>query len=156
MERFHRIISIASHIRPALVAAWEFAHRAVQAGHEIAVSITLEPKTREQEKKYHAMIGDIARQVPLIPGRERESADDAKRLLVSAFRVDTLTDPDLKGEWAKFGHWQLAPGLRGELVALGLPTRKFSKKLAVAFITWLEAFGAEHGVVFRDEVDYAG
>jgi len=131
--------------------AWRMAKALLSAGNRLVLELTPEPKTREQEKKYHAMIGDIARQVALIPGRQREKPEDAKRLLVSAFREDTKSDPDFVHEWAKFGHFQLAPGLRGELVALGLPTRKFSKPLAIAFITWLEVFGAEHQVQWSNE-----
>src|SRR5690606_32501596 len=40
-------------------------------------------KSRDQEEKYHAMIGDIAKQVDL--NGQRWGVDDAKRLLVDAF-----------------------------------------------------------------------
>ena len=40
-------------------------------------------------------------------------------------------------------------GLRGEVVLLGIQSRDFTIKLARAFIAWLYAFGAEHGVRFK-------
>ena len=36
-----------------------------------------------------------------------------------------------------------------EVVLLGAQSRDFKAKLARAFISWLYAFGAEHGVVFK-------
>jgi hypothetical protein len=105
-------------------------------------------KTREQEKLYHAQIGDIARSVPL--GDRLWPEEDAKRILVSAFRIDTKDDDNLREHWQKFGAWQLVPGLRGEFVVTGIPTRQFPKPLASAFIEWLYAFGAERDVQWSD------
>ena len=128
----------------SLMEALQWAKSMLMAGHRLVLEIRLEGKTRPQEKKYHAQIGDIARQVML--GDRFWPDEDAKRILVSAFREDTKADPDLAPHWATFGQWQLVPGLRGEFVVTGIPTRKFPKPLASAFIEWLYAFGAEHGV----------
>ena len=40
-------------------------------------------------------------------------------------------------------------GIRGEVVLLGIQSRDFTIKLALAFIAWLYAFGAEQGVRFK-------
>lgn len=102
-------------------------------------------KTREQEKLYHAQIGDIARQYAHA-GRKWES-EDMKRLLVDAFRRDTKDDQDLRDLWATFGEMRLAPAIGADgFVALGYPTRRFPKRLASAFIEWLYAFGVEAGI----------
>lgn len=96
-------------------------------------------KSREQEEKYHALIGEIAKS-HRVHG-QRLDVESWKRLLIDAFKYDTKGDPDLAGEWEKFGHMQLLPALNHPgFVAVGEQSRKFSKKLAGAFITWLQAF----------------
>lgn len=113
-------------------------------------SVTVSParKTRSQEQKYHAMFSDIAEQVP-VRGLLR-SEEDMKRLLFSAFKLDTKDDEDLKDEWSQFGDVRMEPGLRGEIVLMGDQTRKLPKKLASALIEWLYWFGAEHDVVWAE------
>lgn len=102
-------------------------------------------KTRDQEERYHAMIGDIARQYQHA-GR-RWDTESMKRLLVDAFKHETRDDPDLAPLWRAMGDLRLVPSIgRDGFVALGDQTRKFPKKLASAFIEWLFAFGAENGV----------
>ena len=72
-----------------------------------------------------------------------------KRLLIDQFKRDTLNDPDYSELWAKMGAVDMAPALDGSgVVMLGAQSRKFPKKLAIGFIEWLEAFGAQHGVEF--------
>ncbi len=66
------------------------------------VSIMPPAKTRPQEERYHAMIGDIARTFTL-HGRLWDS-ESMKRLLVDQFHRDTKNDPDLKQEWLDMGH----------------------------------------------------
>ena len=117
----------------------------LMAGHRMVAK--LEPETRRENhnRHFHSLIGQIAQQI----GGDLADAEDAKRILISAFRIDTRNDPDLMGEWAKFGDVRMGRGLRGEVVLLGVQSRDFTIKLARAFILWLEAFGAESGVVFK-------
>ena len=114
----------------------------LMAGHRMVAK--LEPETRRENhnRHFHSLIGQIAQQI----GGDLADAEDAKRILISAFRIDTRNDPDLMGEWAKFGDVRMGRGLRGEVVLLGIQSRDFTIKLARAFITWLYAFGVEHGV----------
>lgn len=108
-----------------------------------------EPKSRDQEKRYHAMIGDIARQFAHC-GRLWDT-EDMKRLLLDQFRRDCKDDPDLKEEWKKSAPLELAPSIDGAgVVLLGIQSRKLTKKLATAFVEWLFAFGAENGVEWTD------
>lgn len=100
----------------------------------------MEPvKSREQELHYHALIGDIADTRELYG--KKLPPESWKRLLIDAFRHDTITDPDLAPEWAKFGSVQLVPALNHPgFVMVGEQSRRFSKRLANAFITWLQEF----------------
>lgn len=112
------------------------------------VEILPPSKSREQESRYHAMLGDIARQCTHL--NEAQDAETWKRLCVDQFRRDTLTDPDIGGYWKGKG-LRIIPALDGSrIVVLGEQTRKFPRKVASAFTTWLFAFGAEHGVQWSD------
>ena len=117
----------------------------LMAGHRMVAK--LEPETRRENhnRHFHSLIGQIAQQI----GGDLADAEDAKRILISAFRIDTRDDPDLAGEWARFGDMRMGRGLRGEVVLMGMQSRDFTIKLARAFITWLYAFGAESGVAFK-------
>jgi hypothetical protein len=123
---------------------WQLVKALTVAGHKFAIRICEQSKSREAEEKYHAMIGEIAHQI----GGDLADEEDAKRILISAFRIDTRDI--LADEWAKFGDLRMGRGLRGEVVVLGIQSRKFTSKLASAFIEWLYAYGAEEGVTFSE------
>lgn len=123
----------------------ERAQPILQAGERLVASINKETRRGNQNNHYHSLIGQIAEQV----GGDLADREDAKRILISAFRFDTRGDPALADEWRRFGELRLGRGLRGEVVMLGVQSRDFTVKLGAAFIHWLYAFGAEHGVVFK-------
>lgn len=101
-------------------------------------------KSRDQEEKYHAMIGDIAKQVRIY-GREWDR-EDLKRLLVDQFVRDMK---EAGTPLSKQG--AVVPSLDGTgVVQLGIQTRRFLKKEAIAFIDWLYAFGAENDVQWTE------
>jgi len=105
-------------------------------------------KSREQEKRYHAMLEDVARQCHHL--NENFNQDDWKRLCVDIFRKDSMSDPRLAAYWRKNG-FRLVPSLDGTgLVMLGTQTRNFPKYVASAFVEWLYAFGAERNVIWTD------
>ncbi len=113
--------------------------------------VTVQPpkKSRDQEEKYHAMIGDISDQW-LFLGRKWDS-EDMKRLCIDQFRRDTVRDDDLAPLWAGLGTIDMAPSIDGSgVVALGVQSRRFQKKLAVAYIEWLYALGSEHDVQWSE------
>jgi hypothetical protein len=112
------------------------------------VTIAEPKKSRAQEEKYHAQIGDIARQY-LVRG-VRLDDEQMKRVLVSAFKEDTKNDPDLGPLWRQVGEMQMVVVLRGEVVLFGDQTRRFPKRLASAFVEWLYAFGAEIDVQWSE------
>ena len=117
----------------------------LMAGHRLVAKLEPENRRDNHNRHFHSLIGQISAQV----GGDLADPEDAKRILISAFRIDTRNDPDLIGEWAKFGDVRMGRGLRGEVVLLGIQSRDFTIKLARAFIEWLYAFGAEQGVRFK-------
>jgi hypothetical protein len=94
-------------------------------------------KSREQEEKYHAMIGEIAKQAQHLGAKW--DAESWKRLLVDQF----CRDNDIKTG-------VVIPNLSGDgIVQLGFQTRKFTKEQASEFVEWLHAWGAENGVTYE-------
>lgn len=129
-------------------AVWHQVKALTIAGHKLAIRIGDQSKSRDAEEKYHAMVGEIAKQVEV--GGKLRDAETMKRLLVDQFKADTLHD--LADEWAKFGTLEMVPSLDGQrVVVLGTQTRHFSTKLASAFIEWLYAWGADAGVTFTEQ-----
>lgn len=128
--------------------AWEAQYRQLvkpetMAGHRLLMTIKRETRRGWQNANFHDLIGQISAQI----GGDLADREDAKRILLSAFRIDTLKE--FEDEWKKLGDLRMGRGLRGEVVLMGNQTRDLSVKLAAAFIEWLNAFGIEHGVCFR-------
>ena len=91
------------------------------------------------------MLGDIASQWKFC--NRTWDAEDMKRLCLDQFRRDTIKDTDFTDAWKDMGVVEMAPSLDGTgVVALGIQSRRFPKKLASGFIEWLMALGAEHDV----------
>lgn len=119
--------------------------------YRVVIDDPLPEKSRDQEKHYHALIGDIAKQYRHCG--QSWDARDMKRILVDAFRRETEKDSDIGPLWWKMGRMELAPSLRGDgFVALGVETKKFPAKLASAFIEWLLALGVELKIEWSNEV----
>ena len=106
------------------------------------VRISPPQKTIEQEDKYHAMIGDIAKQSDY--AGQRWVKDDMKRLLVDEFAE----------EMRSAGHplhhdSRVVPSEDGlRVIQLGIQTSLFSVSEAASFIDFLYAWGAERDVRF--------
>jgi hypothetical protein len=116
-------------------------------GYRVVISEPL--KSREQEEKYHAQLGDLSDQW-ILHGRKWD-AESMKRLCVDQFRRDTAKDPDLAPLWEDMGTVEMAPSIDGSgVVALGWQTRRFPKRLASAFVEWLYALGAEVDIVWSE------
>jgi hypothetical protein len=101
-------------------------------------------KKREQEDKYHAMIGDIANQIEHL-GR-RWDADDMKRLLIDEFAEEMrLVGTPLHHDG------RVIPSLDGRrIVQLGIQSRDFYVNEASQFIEYLYKVGAERDVVWSE------
>lgn len=93
-------------------------------------------KSREQEKLYHAIIGQIAKQAKL--HGSRWSAESWKRFLIDQWAHET-------GESTTIS--KIMPSIDGErVVQLGHQSRRFTKEQAVSFTEWLTYWAAENGV----------
>jgi len=117
---------------------WPKVKDSLKAGKALQLEIKAESKSRDQEEKYHAMIGEIAAQAQHLGAKW--DAESWKRFLVYEF-CKQLGLPQ----------GQIVPSLDGSgIVQLGLQTRDFSKEKAAEFITFLEAWGATNGIIFKD------
>jgi hypothetical protein len=113
---------------------WEKITKALDAGKHLTMEIKLVSKTREQEEKYHAMIGDIAKQAQHMGAKW--SAEDWKRLLVDQYLREV---ENIQGK--------VVPNLDGSgIVQLGFQTRNFTKEMANEFIEWLYSWAANNGI----------
>lgn len=112
--------------------------RTAPAGYVVTIS---EPvKKREQEERYHAMIGDIAAQCTFMG--KRWDREDWKRLLIDLF---AKTMRELGTPLHHDG--QIVPSLDGTgVVQLGVQSRNFRVKEAAEFIEFLFAYGAQNSV----------
>ena len=113
---------------------WDKITKALDAGKHLTMEIKLANKTREQEEKYHAMIGDIAKQAQHMGAKW--SAEDWKRLLVDQYLREV---ENIQGK--------VVPNLDGSgIVQLGFQTRKFTKEMASEFVEWLYSWAANNGI----------
>ena len=118
------------------------------------VTIQEPVKKRVQEEKYHAMLGDIARQIKYM-GRRR-SLECWKRLLVEAFVQILRDEAKAQGKPDPFPAGEVLPSIDGlRIVQVEVLTRNFTVQQASLFIEHLHAFGAESGVVWSYEREVA-
>lgn len=132
--------------RFAHIQARQLAARFCMEAPDLWTATFKEPKkSREQEEKYHAQIGDIAAQCEFMG--QKWSEEEWKRILIDAFaRVKAAEGDPLKG-WGR-----IVPSLDGTgFVQLGIQSRSFSKRIGSEFIEHLYAYGAEHAVQWSDE-----
>ena len=120
-----------------MASLWPKVKEALATGKQLTLEIKTANKSREQEEKYHAMIGEIAKQAQHLGSKW--DAESWKRLLVDQFCKDIGIKTGV-----------VIPNLSGDgIVQLGFQTRKFTKEQASEFVEWLHAWGAEHGVVYE-------
>lgn len=112
----------------------------------VHVLVTREKKSRSQEEKYHAMIGDISKTV-YVNGNQY-SLDVWKAKLVDDFEKEYKLS---MGEGLRHGgQWTMS--LCGNYpVRIRASTAKFLKLEACRFIMYLHMKGAEFGATFSDE-----
>lgn len=118
----------------AIMEAWQHIKPFLVAGHKFTLRIEPENKSRDQEEKYHAIIGEIAKQAQHLGATW--DATSWKRLLVAKFCKEIGLNAG-----------RVIPDLDGTgIVQLEFQTRKFSKEQASQFIEWLHAWAADNGI----------
>ena len=101
---------------------WPKVREALVYGKKLTLEIKEQSKSREQEEKYHAIIGDIAKQAQHMGAKW--SAEDWKRLLVDQF----VREIGLTGG-------KVIPNLDATgIVQLGFQTRNFTTGQGSKFI----------------------
>lgn len=138
-----KLVREQSHIDAAVGWVKETLQKTVPGG-PVQITMGRENKSRLQEKCYHALIGDFAKQVVLPSGRY--DAETWKALLVHEFEKEMLEmgEPISHG-----GYW--VPSLKGmEMIRVRPSTTRFKKKEASDFIEWLRVIGEQYGVYFTD------
>lgn len=103
-------------------------------------------KSREQEEKYHAMIGDIKASGKFtFMGRTDWTAPEIKSLLKEGFAAERIAQGNPLRHSAK-----LVPSLDGKrIVPLEPSSKEFTLQEASDFIEYLYAYGSELGVRWR-------
>lgn len=126
--------------RGLMLRVWNLVTEMIRTG-PVVVTLTRESKTREAEKKYHAMIRDIAQQVTFF-GKKTYAPEIWKALLVDQFEQEKLN----MGE--PLTHpGQLISSMDGRRTITVRPsTTQFRKTEAAEFIEFLYAQGCEMGV----------
>ena len=129
-----------SQAKRLMTMLWPKVLVALDAGRKLTLEVKDASKSREQEEKYHAIIGDIAKQAQHMGSKW--SAEDWKRLLVDKFMRE---------------HWQsdltIIPNLDSTgIVQLGIQTRKFTKEQASEFVEFLLAWCADNGIELKETI----
>ena len=117
---------------------WPKVKAALATGRKMTLEVKDASKSREQEEKYHAIIGDIAKQAQHMGAKW--DAESWKRLLVWQFCKEKQIDAG-----------KIVPSLdMTGVVQLGQQTRKFTKEQASEFVEFLQAWAVNNGVTLND------
>lgn len=121
-----------------MTSVWPKVREALVYGKKLTLEIKAQSKSRDQEKLYHELIGQIAKQAQHMGAKW--SAEDFKRLLVDQFAREI----GITGG-------KIIPNLDGSgVVQLGVQTKHFKAEQASQFIEWLYAWAANNGVTLDD------
>jgi hypothetical protein len=118
---------------------WPRVKDALAVGRKLTLEIKPASKSRDQEQKYHAIIGDIAKQAQHMGAKW--SAEDWKRMLVWQYCKDNQLDCG-----------KVVPSLdMTGIVQLGRQTRKFTKEQASEFVSFLICWCDQNGIELNDD-----
>ena len=121
----------------SLLDLWAWAKPLLLAGHRLVVEIKQETRSTAQNARLHAMLGDIARQVEWA-GKKRDETT-WKRLMTAAWLR-------ARGE-----QLEVLPAIDGHGVDIVFErTSRLSRAECGELMEYVAAWGAEHGVEFRD------
>jgi hypothetical protein len=116
---------------------WPKIKDALNAGRQLTLEINPASKSRPQEEKYHAIIGEIAKQAQHMGATW--DAETWKRLLVDKYCREIGLNSQI-----------MANLDNNAIIQLGIQTRKFTKEQASEFVEFLLAWSAENGVTINE------
>ena len=116
---------------------WPKIKDALNAGRQLTLEINPASKSRPQEEKYHAIIGEIAKQAQHMGATW--DAETWKRLLVDKYCREIGLNSQI-----------MANLDNNSIIQLGIQTRKFTKEQASEFVEFLLAWSAENGVTINE------
>lgn len=116
----------------AIAELWKAAKAMLMAGHRMVVELRQETRTDAQNRRLWAMLTEISKQVDWYG--QKLSSDEWKDFFSAALHKQ-----------------KVVPGLDGGFVVMGQRTSKMTKGEMSDMQELMAAFGAERGVVFRDE-----
>ena len=118
---------------------WPKVKQSLSDGKQLTLEIKDASRSNEQNEKFHAIIGDIAKQAQHMGAKW--DAEDWKRLLVDQY----VKDQGLNGS-------KIIPSLDGAgIVQLGVQTRKFTKEQASEFVAFLICWCDQNGIELNDD-----
>ena len=113
-----------------MMHAWTHAKSWLMAGHRLTLEIRPEKRSDAQNRRLWAMLSDVSQQVDW--HGHRLTPDEWKDVFTAALKKQ-----------------KAVPGIDGGFVVCGQRTSKMTKAEMSELQTLMEAFGAQHGVVFR-------
>ena len=116
---------------------WPKIKEALNAGRQLTLEINPASKSRPQEEKYHAIIGEIAKQAQHMGATW--DAETWKRLLVDKYCREIGLNSQI-----------MANLDNNAIIQLGIQTRKFTKEQASEFVEFLLAWSSENGVTINE------
>ena len=118
---------------------WPKVKAALAAGRKLTLEVKDASKSRDTEKMYHAIIGEIAQQASHMGAKW--TAEDWKRLLVDQFMRLTTE-----------GVTKVIPNLDNSgIVQLGFQTRNFTQDQASQFVEFLKSWAALNGIELNEK-----
>jgi hypothetical protein len=117
---------------------WPKGKDALAAGRKLTLEIKPASKSRDQEEKYHAIIGDTAKQAQHMGAKW--DAETWKRLLVDKYVREIGLTSKIMANLDNDG-----------LVQLGFQTRKFTKEQASEFVAFLICWCDQNGIELNDD-----
>lgn len=116
----------------AFTRAWEWAKAMLMADHRLTLEVRPEKRSDSQNRRLWAMLTDISEQVDWYG--QKLSPEEWKHVFSAAMKKQ-----------------KVVPSLDGGFVVLGQSTSKMTKGEMSEMQELMAAFGAERGVVFRDQ-----
>ena len=121
----------------AILALWHVIKPLLLSGHHLIITLRESTRSLDQNAKFHALCGDVAKSGIQWAGRKR-TAKEWKVLFVSGHAIAT-------GEGA-----EIVPGLESEFINLRESTALMSVKRSSSLIEYTLAWCATHDVELRD------